>query len=350
MELSFLEQLLDEQAEEESEEYRHVWTVAVVWKDHLCSSDIELVGKARELADSLGAYVKVLLVGEQASEAMAQELIAYGADEVYLGPGYPTDQGLADFVQRYRPEVLLFSDVAGSRQLAPRLAQRLAAALVTHAVDLAIDAEQRALLVIRPIYEGAVDQVVQCLALPQMATVRPGSFPMPYRDQWRQGKIEPIDLSWQPQPRLSPLQPGPLDLPLQQAQIIVAGGRGMREAGWSLIEELAAAFARAWPQRRVAVAGSRGALDEGWISAERMVDITGQRVAPDLYVACGIRGTLHHFAGMERSRCIVAINHNPDAPIFRHADFGIVGDVAEVIPALIRVLEDSRLATGGLHV
>ena len=110
------------------------------------------------------------------------------------------------------------------------------------------------------------------------------------------------------------------------------------------MEQLAAAFAKALPHRRTAVAGSRGALDEGWINADHMVDLTGRRVAPDLYIACGIRGTLQHFGAMEQSRCVVAINRNPEAPIFRHAHYGIVGDVAEVIPALIQALENDRLA------
>ena len=126
---------------------------------------------------------------------------------------------------------------------------------------------------------------------------------------------------------------------LGDADIVVAGGRGMAQAGWQLVEDLAAALARKYPQRHIAVAGSRGALDSGWIDEDRMVDMTGHVVAPDLYIACGISGTFQHFGAIEKARCVVAVNHNPGAPIFKQADYGLVGDVAELIPALIEALE-----------
>jgi electron transfer flavoprotein alpha subunit len=338
MDLSFLEQLLGSTVEEE-EGYRNIWVVAIAWEPHLRACDLQVVGKARNLADSLGAYVNVLLVGDNASEDLARELIAYGADAAFWGAGYPTGHSLLDFFNQHKPEILLFADAAGGRKMAPRLAQRLKCALVTHATDLSINAEERSLVVAVPIYHGAAYRVVECKTNPQIATVQQGVFPVPEYDSWRSGDVEMVELKWKPEPPLTPVEPPAYYIPLEKADIIIAGGRGLSGAGWQLIEELAAAVARQLPHKAIAVAGSRGAVDEGWIGPEHMVDLTGHTVAPALYVACGIRGTFQHFGATEKARCIVAINHNPDAPIFKHADYGIVGEVEEIIPALIEVLE-----------
>lgn len=337
--LSFLEQLLDQPGEEEAG-FRNVWMVAVAWQDALHPCDLQVMGKARELADSLGCYANALLIGDAASESLAQELITYGADTVMLGQGYPSEDGLLQFVQEQEPMILLFSDIAGGRQLAPRLAQRLRTALVPHAIDLSIDTNQQRMLVTTPIFEDMAYEVIECVVAPQIATVQPGVFPIPYRDDWRQGTVETIDLTWQAQPELVRSHPPHGRVPLDKAQIVIAGGRGMAKAGWSLIEELASALTTALPHRRIALAGSRGALDEGWIDERQLVDLTGRLIAPDLYIACGIKGTLHHFAATEKSRCVVAINHNPDAPIFKHADYCLVGDVADLVPALIQAVEE----------
>ena len=340
MDLSFLEQLLGEQVEEE-EGHRNVWVVAVAWGDTLKDADFQLVGKARELADGLGAYVVGLIIGDPATEDMAREMIVYGADQVYVASGYPTDESLAGFFEQKKPEMVLWSDAAGSRKMAPKISQRLGASLASHAVDLMLDSESRSLVAASPLYNGDAYQVIACHSHPQMATVVPGAFLMPFRDDWRSGEVEMVELSWKPQPPLVPVEAPDYYIPLEKADIIISGGRGMRKAGWSLVEELAAAFARKMPQKRIAVAGSRGAVDEGLVGPEYMVDLTGHHrsVAPELYIACGVRGTFQHFAAAEKARCIVAINHNPNAPIFKHADYALVGEVEEMIPALIEALE-----------
>lgn len=338
MDLSFLEQLLGEEVEEQ-EGFRNIWVVALAWDGKLKERDFQLVGKARDLAGSLGAYVYSLLLGETATDDLARELIAHGADGVYLAQGYPTDASLAAFLQEKMPEMVLWNNAAGSRKLAPQVAQRIGASLVTHAVDIVLDPETRSLLAASPLYGGRAYQVVACHHSPQMVTVEPRSFPTPYRDPWRSGDVIPVELAWTPQPPLNQVEPPHYYTPLERADIIIAGGRGMRGAGWKLVEELAEAFARKLPQKRIAVAGTRGAVDEGLIGSEYMVDMTKHTVTPDLYIACGIRGTFQHFGATEGSQCVVAINHNPDAPIFKHADFGIVGDVETVIPALIEALQ-----------
>ncbi|HRI57240.1 MAG TPA: hypothetical protein PK170_09105, partial [Anaerolineae bacterium] len=243
MDLSFLEQLLGATVEEE-EGYRNIWVVAIAWEPHLRPCDLQVIGKARNLADSLGAYVNVLLVGDDASEDLARELIAYGADATYWGAGYPTGRSLRDFFDKHKPEILLFSDAAGGRKMAPRLAQRLKCALVTHAVDLSINAEERSLVVAAPIYHSAAYRVVECRANPQIATVQAGVFPTPEYDSWRSGDVEEVELVWKPQPPLTPVEPPEYYIPLQKADIIIAGGRGLRDSGWQLVEALAAAVAK----------------------------------------------------------------------------------------------------------
>lgn len=339
MDLSFLEQLLGDEVEEQTG-YRNIWTVAIAWDGMLKERDFQLVGKARDLAGSLGAYVYTLLLGETATEDLGRQLIAYGADTVYLAPGYPTDASLAAFIAEKMPEMVLWNNAAGSRKLAPQVAQRLGASLVTHAIDVMLDPENRSLLAASPLYGGQAYQVAACHHNPQMVTVEPRSFPTPYRDSWRSGDVIPVELVWTPQPPLNVVEPPHYYTPLERADIIIAGGRGMRHGGWKLLEELAETFARKLPQKRIAVAGSRGAVDEGLIGREYMVDMTKHCVKPDLYIACGIRGTFQHFGATEGARCVVAINHNPDAPIFKQADYGIVGEVEEIIPALIEALNE----------
>jgi electron transfer flavoprotein alpha subunit len=281
-----------------------------------------------------------LLIGETASEAMAQELIAYGADTVYLAHGYPTHHSLVEFFRQKMPEIVLWSSAAGSRKLAPQVSQLLGASLVSYAVDVMLEPDSRSVLAASPLYDGAAYQIVACHHNPQMVTVMPGSFPTPYRDSRRYGEVIPVELAWAPQPPLNPVEPPHYYTTLESADIVIAGGRGLRNAGWGLIEELAAAFARALPRMQVAVAGSRGAVDAGLIDHDYMVDMTQHKVAPKLYVACGIQGTFQHFGAIEGARCVVAINHNREAPIFKHADYGIVGEVEEVIPALIEALQN----------
>ncbi len=329
MDLSYLESLMG--GEEAGPEYEHIWLVLEAGKP----GELGLAGKARTLADGLGAYVKVLVVGSE-DEDFARKLIQAGADEVYLSANATDVDGLAAFFEERKPEMLIFVDSSWSKEVAPRLAFRWDTALVPHGEDLGIDEAERALLVTAPVYDRLASQVYRCSGHPQMATVSPKAFEEPFLDESREGSIEHVDLPVNASPvrEVGPAAQRPeRKLTVETAKVVVSGGRGVTDdEGWELLAKLAEALGGV-------VAGSRGALDDGRITKEQLVDITGHHIAPELYIAAGISGTMYHYAGMKDAKMVVAINHNPKAPIFKHADFGIVGDAKEVVRAILEALE-----------
>ncbi len=333
--LSYLEALLGEPAGE-AEGYRDIWLLADATVGQVSDVTLQIVGKARVLADGLGAYVRALLV-DAPDEAMAQTLIAHGADYIYLAPGQPDAATLTAFLREHKPEVVLLADSAGSRALAARVAQELGASLVTEAEDVRMDPSDRTLLVTRPIYEGLASQVIACLAKPQMVTVRAGAFPLPYPDHSRNGSIERASVSWQPDTVQREPAPEVMSSPaLATARIVVSAGRGMEDAeGFAAVQQLAKRLG-------AAVAGDRGALDLGWIGPEQQVGAMGKTIAPALYIACGIEGTTEHYLGMEGAQAVVAICRESDAPLLKVADWGIVGPPKEIVRALLTALDASR--------
>jgi electron transfer flavoprotein alpha subunit len=360
MDLEYWELMTGEAVEEEEETaYRDIWVVAEAEDGAPTPVSLEMLGKARELADALGAYVQAVLLGERL-ESLAQELIQCGADSVYLADdglaSHATDDGLAshatlaeyhletyaqvlgDLFQEQKPEIILFGATELGQELAPRLAQRLGTGLISDCLDLSIDESERVLLARHPVYGGAYFHVSTFLgAKPQMATVRPGAFRLPFADEYRYGDVEEIAINLEGIEgkvkviSVSAEEARP-EVPLSKARVIVAGGRGLGDAeGFALVEELAEALGGQ-------VAGSRGALDEGWISEERQVGLSEVTVKPDLYIACGISGDVHHYFAMQESKFVVAIHKDPNAPIFKTANLGIVGDPKEVIPPLLAEL------------
>ncbi|MGA9350314.1 MAG: electron transfer flavoprotein subunit alpha/FixB family protein [Anaerolineae bacterium] len=340
-------ELLTGEAIEEKEEitYRDIWVVAEVEDGVLTPVSLEMVGKAQELAAALGAYVQAVLLGEDL-EGLAQELIHRGANGVYLAD----DPRLAEYhletyaevlsglFQEKKPEIILFGATELGQELAPRLAQRLGTGLISDCLNLSIDETERALLATHPVYGGEYFHVSTFLgAKPQIATVRPGAFRVPFADEYRYGDVEEIAVNLEGiEGKVKVLNVSAEEarpqVPLSKAKVIVAGGRGVGDAeGFALVEELAEALGGQ-------VAGSRGAMDEGWIGEERLVGLGGVMVKPDLYIACGISGDIYHYFAMQEAKFVVAINKNPDAPIFKVADIGIVGHPKEVIPPLLAEL------------
>lgn len=333
--LSYLEALLGEPAGQE-EGYRDIWLLAAATAGQVSDVALQIVGKARGLADGLGAYVRALLVGAP-DEGVAQTLLAHGADYIYLAPGQPDAATLAAFLRERKAEVVLIADSASNRALAARVAQALGASLVTEAEDVRIDPSDRTLLVTRPIYEGLASQVIACLAKPQMVTVRAGAFPLPYPDHSRTGSIEQVSASWQPDMVQWEPTPEVASSPvLATARIVVSAGRGMEDAeGFALVQRLAERLG-------AAIAGDRGALDMGWIEPAQQVGAMGKTIAPALYIACGIEGTTEHYLGMEGARAVVAICREGDAPLLKVADWGIIGSPKEIVRALLTALDASR--------
>ncbi len=329
-----------------SQEYMNVWAIAQVGQGELSPVSLELVAAARELADRMGERAEVVLLGHQV-EDQVQELIRRGADLVYLADDptladYSTEGYLATLtalVEANRPLVLLLGDMEMGQDLAPRLAQRLGTGLISGCTRLEMDLTEWLLLGTSPAYGDRLmvtSSVPQ--GRPQMATLRPGAIePFP-PDDWRTGSVKKVSLE-EVKPAVKIVGRG-LETPpptLEEARVVVAGGRGMGgPEGFEMLRELAELWGGA-------VGASRGAVDEGWIGEEHWVGgAGGKTVKPDLYIACGISGAIQHYLGIKESKYIVAINTDERAPIMELADVGIVGDVHEVVPALIEELKARR--------
>ena len=311
----------------------------------LLPATLETMGQARELADQIGVYVYGILLGDGV-EHLGQDLVAYGADKVLVAEdpalaGYQPElyvKALADLVTEYRPEILLLPATPLGNDLAPRLAQRLNTGLISHCVRLGLDMSERLLLGTFGVLGGEMYHTVACPEVrPQMATLQPGYFRIPYQDNYRSGDVRRVDvdlaglaggLTWVSPNARCDLAP----VPLSKARVVVSAGRGMGDAdGFALVEQLARALGGV-------VAGSRGAFDEGWIGEEQIVGVGGQLIAPDLYVACGVSGDIYHYFGLPEAKFVVAINPDENAPIAKIANMAVVGDAKQVIPALLETL------------
>lgn len=328
--------------------YSGVWTFAEQRDGKLTRVARQLVGKARQLADILGVRVETVLLGHNITD-LAQELIQCGADNVYLIDhplleNYQTDlytKAIYDLTIEKKPEVFIFGATHMGRDLAPRLAQRITTGLTADCTELTIDEVERLLLQTRPAFGGNIMATITCKNhRPQMATVRPGVFREPEKDPTRKGNV--INIT----PEISEsnilthlvkfLKLEKKIVKLEEAEVIVSGGRGLKKPeNFSLIQELADLLGGE-------VGASRAAVDAGWISKDHQVGQTGKTVSPKLYIACGISGAIQHRAGMQTSETIVAINKDPEAPIFKIADIGIVGDLFKVVPEIISVLKAKK--------
>ncbi|AEM78075.1 MULTISPECIES: electron transfer flavoprotein subunit alpha/FixB family protein [Thermoanaerobacter] len=325
-------------------EYKDIWVFAEQREQRLMNVSLEILGEARKLADKKGVKACAVLVG-YGVKGLADELIKYGADVVYvidnpLLKNYTTEgyaKVIADLVNELKPEVILYGATYIGRDLAPRIASRLHTGLTADCTGLDID-ENGLLLQIRPAFGGNLIATIICPERrPQMATVRPGVMKKAPKDGKRKGEIIEIqanikegDIRTQ---IFDIIKEAKSKVNIEEADIIVSGGRGVGGAeGFKLIQQLADALGGV-------VGASRAAVDAGWISSDHQVGQTGKTVRPKLYIACGISGAIQHIAGMGNAKTIVAINKNPDAPIFKVADYGIVGDLFKVIPALIEEIK-----------
>lgn len=344
MDLDYLQALLGEMPPAEEVSYSGIMVVAEKADDGLARVSLELLGKARELADALGARVSAALLGHNL-QPLAETLIAYGADAVYLADDpalgvyrtAPYARILADLIANKRPEIVLFGATSLGRDLAPRLAARLKVGLITDALSLELDEAERLLLATQAQHDGRLLVTLACpRAKPQMATVKPGVLRLPPADTYREGAIETISVAIKEDDlnvQVGPLQAaGEKPVNLEAARVIVSGGRGLGgPEGFALLKQLAQALGGQ-------IGASRGAVEAGWIGKEHWVGIMGHHVSPDLYIACGISGASQHRLGMKGSRCVVVINTDPQAPFFRYADYGLVGDYRQIVPALLKEL------------
>ncbi len=329
--------------------YRGVWVFAE-WREgtvHRVSH--ELLSAGRILADKRGVELGAVLLGSGLGDEVAEELIAYGAEVVYVVDrpelAHFTDERYAkcivELIGRHRPEIFLAGATSMGRSFIPRVAAGFKTGLTADCTELDI-ADEGHLLQTRPAFGGNVMATIICPnRRPQMATVRPKVM-KPVRLEGRKGRIERVELPEECFTArvevLEVIAEQDQTAKLTEADVIVSGGRGMRSAeNFHLIEELAGML-------NGAVGASRGAVEEGWMAPSHQVGQTGRTVAPTLYMAAGISGAVQHLVGMQGSQVIVAVNRDPEAPIFDVATYGVVADLFEFLPEFIKRIKREREA------
>lgn len=326
--------------------YKGVWTFAEQRDGKVASVAYELLGAGRRLADELKTDLSAVLFGSTESEA--KELIKWGADKVYhsTDPIFekfndePYSKLLLRLITKYKPEIVLAGATSIGRSFIPRVAGRLKTGLTADCTGLEIDKETGNLLQIRPAFGGNIMATILCPNhRPQISTVRPRVMKRGKYDPGRKGEIIPVsgeNLQCRTKVLETVKEVSECMVNLQDAEVIVSGGRGLGDPkGFELIREVASLL-------NGAVGSSRAAVDEGWIPYRHQVGQTGKTVCPKIYIACGISGAVQHLVGMQSSDIIIAINKNPEAPIFNVATYGIIGDLYEVIPLLIKKIKEAK--------
>lgn len=333
----------------------NVWVFVQQDNGKIADVSIELVCKARELADRLGVEVGAVLVGDQV-RSEAQNLIPYGASEVFCVEDarlshytpIPYTKVLTELIEQHQPQIVLYGATTTGRDLAPRIASKLRVGLTADCTDLQIgDHSARGkdykdiLYQIRPAFGGnIIATIVSPEFRPQMATVREGVMKLTTPNPSFPGKVTHIstmltdaDFPTEILERVNEAK----TVNLKAARIVVAGGMGVgSKENFQLVEHLAQALG-------AEIGASRAAVDAGFVGKDHQVGQTGVTVRPKLYIACGISGAIQHRAGMDQSARIIAINNDPEAPIFQVAHYGIVGDIKDVIPKFIKAFKAKSL-------
>lgn len=336
---------VEEKPVEDVDSFRGVWVFAEQRRGKVQNVAFELLTEGRRLADKLGTNLSAVYFGNP--ESGVDELARY-ADRVFVLDNPALDghedlytEELTRLIREHKPEVLLAPATALGRAFVPRVAARLETGLTADCTGLDIDSEKRLLLQTRPTFGGNLMATIVCESRrPQMSTVRPHVFKRAAPSAQRRAEMIGVDFDKNAVTSRTRMVEFVEDLTekikLEDADIIVSGGRGLGKAeNFQLIEELADALG-------AAVGSSRPPVDEGWIPYSHQVGQTGKTVCPKLYIACGISGAVQHLAGMQTADVIVAINEDPNAPVFEAATYGIVGDLFKVIPLMVEKLKGSR--------
>jgi electron transfer flavoprotein alpha subunit len=326
--------------------YKGVWVFAEQRGGKVASVAYELLGIGRKLADERNTELTAILFG--APDASAQELIRWGADKVYHGKHQilesfndePYAQLLTTLIKEHKPEIVLTGATPIGRSFFPRVAARLRTGLTADCTSLAIDKDTGNMLQVRPAFGGNIMATILCPSTrPQMATVRPRVMKRGQYRSERKGEIIEVrteGLTSRTKVLETVKEVSDITVNLQEAEIIVSGGRGLGDPkGFKLVGELAELLGGA-------LGSSRAAVDSGWIPYRHQVGQTGKTVCPKIYIACGISGAVQHLVGMQSSDIIIAINKNPEAPIFNVATYGIVGDLYEIVPLLIKKIKEMK--------
>ena len=330
-------------------EYKGVYVIAEEFEGKLRNVTLELLGQGKQLAEGIGDEVGAVLIGHNV-KPLAQELIAHGAHKVYVYDDpkfehYNTTaftRALVHFFNEVKPNVYLVGATNIGRDLGPRVANALQTGLTADCTNLFVDDDGKTIVWTRPALGGNIMAEIVCRNnRPQMGTVRPNVFKKPEADPNATGEVIDMHVDLTEADFLTKfvelIKVGGNGIKIEEADIIVAGGRGMNgnEAFTGMLKELADVLGGA-------VGASRAAVDAGWIDALHQVGQTGKTVGPKIYMAAGISGAIQHLAGMSGSDCVIAINKDEDAPIFKVADYGIVGDAFEIVPKLTAAIKAAK--------
>ena len=307
----------------------------------------ELLGAGAKLAEKLGVPLSAAVLG-QGVEGLAAEAFAYGAETAYVVDfpvlrvfrTQPYTRAMTDLINKHRPEIVLIGASTLGRDLAGAIATTLKTGLTADCTGLDVDTDKRLLLATRPAFGGNIMATITCPNhRPQMATVRPRVMPLPACQPGRKGLLVREDLALAEDEVFAKvvkfMAEARKTTNLVDADVIVSGGRGLGgPEGFKGLEELASVLGGV-------VGASRAAVDAGWIDYDHQVGQTGKTVGPKIYIACGISGAIQHRVGMESSEIIIAINKDPEAPIFKFATYGLVGDLNDLVPALTRAFREA---------
>ena len=329
------------------------WVYAELRGGKLARVSLELLGKGLELSEKLGAGLVSVLVGSGVEDS-ASELLSHGADKVYVidDPRLEHYQNqayaavIADLIKEHQPEIFLLGATAIGEDLAPCIAAKVGTGLTAHCIDLRMEDCDGVSTLHQtvPGWGGGKRVDIICpQQRPQMATVKPGVFVVPHGKKHRKGQIVRVS------PRLDDrlfrartveiTEEAQCGLPIEEADVVVAAGWGVNALGnMDLVRELAEVL-------EGAVAGTRPLLDKGWITPDCMIGQSGKVIGPNLFISLGASGAMHFSTGFERAKFVLAVDHNPQAPIFQAADVGIVGDLREVLPPLIEEFRKLKKAT-----
>lgn len=328
--------------------YRGVWVFIEQTEGEAAKVSWELLGKGRELADSLSVTLSAVVLGDNV-EHLCHEAFAYGADQAYLVDApvfrhYRTEtylKALCQLIEKYKPEIILMGATGLGRDLAGAVATVVKTGLTADCTGLGID-DKRNLMQTRPAFGGNIMATIMCDKFrPQMSTVRPHVMSMPEKQAGRSGAVICEECNVREEDVLAKVIEIIRDnkkttLDIAGAEFIVSGGRGMMgPANFAILQELA-------DELGGVVGASRSAVDAGWMPHERQVGQTGKTVRPKIYIACGISGAIQHLVGMQDSDLVIAINRDKEAPIFEVATYGIVGDLFQVVPELTRGIRELK--------
>jgi electron transfer flavoprotein alpha subunit len=329
-----------------------IWVIGEQRLGRLEKVSLELLGKGTALSQRMGVALSAVLLGDEVEE-IARELVFHGAEKIYLLEDarlryYQSEayaRLLAGVIKEHEPQVVLIGATEIGKELAPKVAAKLRTGLTAHCIDLYVGDVDAAphLIHVVPGWGGNLVMHIICpQKRPQMATVKPGVLSKAVRDENRKGKIIRVkpdigDKDFNRIETVEMVEEPPKGKSLESADVVVCGGWGVNALGdFSKVQELADILGGA-------VAGTRPAMDKGWVDEARMIGQSGKTVSPGLFISLGAFGAMHYTTGFMGSKVVLAVDQNPQAPIFQMADIGIVGDLREILPCLIEELKKDRM-------